>query len=71
MLQALAKHEHTNHHFLFTDDESWMVYADDHRTKWVASWDDVSEIERLSHFYQKICIIVRIWHQVTSFFSVQ
>jgi hypothetical protein len=33
MLQALAKHEHTNYHFLFTRDESWMFDADDHRTR--------------------------------------
>jgi hypothetical protein len=30
MLQALAKHEHTNYHFLFTGDESWMLYTSDH-----------------------------------------
>jgi hypothetical protein len=44
-LQAFAKHEHTNYHFLFTGDKSWMSYADGHRTRWVASWDDVDEIE--------------------------
>jgi hypothetical protein len=53
MLQALVKHEHTNYHFVFTGDESWMFYAYDHRTRWVASWDDVDEIERPSHFHQK------------------
>jgi hypothetical protein len=53
MSQALAKHEHTNYHFLFTGHESWMIYAYDHRTNWVASWDDVDEIERPSHLHQK------------------
>jgi hypothetical protein len=53
MLQALAKHEHTNYHFPFTGDKSWMFYTYDHRTRWVASWDDVDEIERPSHFHQK------------------
>jgi hypothetical protein len=33
MLQALAKHEHANYHFLFTGDESWMFYAYDHRKR--------------------------------------
>jgi hypothetical protein len=33
MLQALAKHEHTNYHFPFTGDKSWMFYAYDHRTR--------------------------------------
>jgi hypothetical protein len=53
MLQALTKHEHTNYHFPFTGDQSWMFYVYDHRTKWVASWDDVDEIERPSHLHQK------------------
>jgi hypothetical protein len=30
MLQALAKHKHTNYHFLFTGDEPWMFYFYDH-----------------------------------------
>jgi hypothetical protein len=30
-----------------------MSYAYDHRTRWIASWDDVDEIERSSHFHQK------------------
>jgi hypothetical protein len=52
-LLALAKHEHTNYHFPFTGDESWTFYAYGHRTRLVASWDDVDEIERLSLFHQK------------------
>jgi hypothetical protein len=58
MLQALAKHEHTNYHFLFADDQSWIFYAYDHRTRWIASWDDVDEIERPSHFHQKTMLTV-------------
>jgi histone-lysine N-methyltransferase SETMAR len=58
MLQALAKHEHTNHHFPFTGDESWMFYAYDHSTRWVAYWDDIDEIERPSHFHQKTMFTV-------------
>jgi hypothetical protein len=58
MLQALAKHEHTNYHFLFTGDESWMFHAYDHRTRWVTSWADVDEIERPSHFDQKTMLSV-------------
>jgi hypothetical protein len=53
MLHALVKPEHTNYHFLFPGDESWIFYAYDHRTRWVASWDDVDGIERPSHFHQK------------------
>jgi hypothetical protein len=53
MLQALAKHEHTNYQIPSTNDESWIFQADDHRTKWVTSWDDVAEIQQPSHFHQK------------------
>jgi hypothetical protein len=58
MLQALAKHKHTNYHFLFTGDEPWMFYIYGHRTKWVASWDDVDEIERRSHLHQTILFTI-------------
>jgi hypothetical protein len=58
MVQALAKHEHTNYYFLFIGDESWMFYAYDQRTRWVTSWDDVDEIEWLSHLHQKTMFTV-------------
>jgi hypothetical protein len=58
MLQALAKHEHKNYRLLFTGDESWIFYAYDHITRCVASWDDVDEIERPSHFHQKTTFTV-------------
>jgi hypothetical protein len=58
MLEALAKHEHTNYHFLFTNDESWMFYVYGHRTSWIASWDDVDEIERPLHFHQKAMFMI-------------
>jgi hypothetical protein len=35
-----------------------MFYVYDHRTRWVASWDDVDEIEWLPHFYQKTMFTV-------------
>jgi hypothetical protein len=35
-----------------------MFYAYDHRLRRVASWDDVDEIERLSHFHQKAMFTV-------------
>jgi hypothetical protein len=30
-----------------------MFYAEDHRTRWGASWDDIDEIGRPPHFHQK------------------
>jgi hypothetical protein len=46
MFHDLAKHEQIKFPFLFTGDESWMLYTYDHRTMWIVSWDDVDEIER-------------------------
>jgi hypothetical protein len=45
MPQALAKHKHNHFHFLFAGDESRMFYAHNHRTMWVASWDNADETE--------------------------
>jgi hypothetical protein len=50
MLLALAKHERSHFHFIFTGDESPMFDAYNYRTMWVTSWDDVDEIEPFSHF---------------------
>jgi hypothetical protein len=58
MQQGVAKHKHSHFHFLFTGDESWMFYAYNHRTIWVASWDDEDEIERPSHFQQKAMLTI-------------
>jgi histone-lysine N-methyltransferase SETMAR len=57
-LQALAKHQHTHFHFSFTGDETWMFSTHDHRTMWIASWDDVEEIGRSSHFQQKTMVTI-------------
>jgi hypothetical protein len=57
-LQALAKHQHTHFHFLLTGDEIWIFSAHDHRTMWVASGDDVEEIERPSHFRQNTMVTI-------------
>jgi hypothetical protein len=40
MLQILAAHESAIFHFLYTDDESSLLYSYHERTRWVASWDD-------------------------------
>jgi hypothetical protein len=55
-LQVLAKYKHSRFHFLCTGDESWMFYAYNHRRMWVASWGDVDEIERPSHFQPRFDI---------------
>jgi hypothetical protein len=57
-LQALAKHQHTNFHFLFTGDKTWMFSAHDHRPMRVSSWDDVEEIGWPSHFQQKTMVAI-------------
>jgi hypothetical protein len=58
MLQALANHQRSYFHFLFTGDESWMFYAHNDWTVWVPSWDDVDQIERSSHFQQKTMLTI-------------
>jgi hypothetical protein len=50
---SVSKARHTNYHFLFTGDQPWTIYVCDYRTGWVASWDDVDEIEQPSYFRQK------------------
>jgi hypothetical protein len=35
-----------------------MFFANDHRTIWVTSWDDVEEIGRPSHFQQKTMVTI-------------
>jgi hypothetical protein len=58
MLRTLATHESTGFHFLFTGDESWMFYSYHERTMWVASWEEVAEVERPSHYHRKTMMTV-------------
>jgi hypothetical protein len=58
MLPELAKHQASNFRFLFTGDESWLFDAYHHKTMWAASWDDVEEIERHSHFHEKTVFVI-------------
>jgi hypothetical protein len=43
---------------LFTGDESWLFYAYHHKTICAASWGDVEEIERRSHFHEKTMFVI-------------
>jgi hypothetical protein len=58
MLQILAAHESARFHFLYTSDESWLLYSYHERTRWVASWDDVPIIGRPSHYHKKTMLSV-------------
>jgi hypothetical protein len=58
MLQILAAHESARFHFLYTDNESWLLYSYHKRTRWVASWNDVPVIERPSHYHKKTMLSV-------------
>jgi hypothetical protein len=58
MLQELAKHQASNFRFLFTGDESRLFYAYHCETMLTASWDDVEEIERPSHFHEKTVLVI-------------
>jgi histone-lysine N-methyltransferase SETMAR len=58
MLETLRRHRRTHFRFLYTGDESWMFYSYPHTHQWVASLDDLEEIERGSHFKQKRMLTV-------------
>jgi histone-lysine N-methyltransferase SETMAR len=58
MLRILQTHESTGFHFLFTGDESWIFYSYNHRTQWVASWEELDEVERPSHYHRKTMVTV-------------
>jgi hypothetical protein len=58
MLRELVKHQASNFRFLFAADESWLFYAYHHETMCAASWDDVDEIERPSHFHKKTMFVI-------------
>jgi transposase len=56
MLQMMESHAASNFHLLWTGDESWMFYEHDHETMWVASWEEVDELERPTHYHRKTMI---------------
>jgi hypothetical protein len=58
MLQILAAHESARFHFLYTGDESWLLYSYHERTRWAASWDDTPVVERPSYYHKKIMLSV-------------
>jgi histone-lysine N-methyltransferase SETMAR len=58
MLRELAKHQASNFRFLLTGHQSWLFYAYHHETMLAASWDDVDEIERPSHFHEKTMFVI-------------
>jgi hypothetical protein len=62
MAQVLAKHKCCHSLFPFTFDEPRMFDVYNHRTIWVASWDDFGGIDRLSHFWQKTMLTVFQWN---------
>jgi hypothetical protein len=53
MLRIIAVHESARFHFLYTDDESWLLYSYHERTRWVSSWDNAPIVERPSHYHKK------------------
>jgi hypothetical protein len=54
MLQILASHAASNFHFLFTGDESWLLYAYHDRTMWTLCPENVDQVQRASHITKKI-----------------
>jgi histone-lysine N-methyltransferase SETMAR len=58
MLSELEMHRASNFHFIYTGDESWLFYHYDQQRMWVASWEDVEEIERPSNHQKKTMLTV-------------
>jgi hypothetical protein len=58
MLQTLESYAASNFHFLWPGDESWMFQKCYHRTLWAASWEEVDELERPTHYHWKRMVTV-------------
>jgi hypothetical protein len=53
MLETLEMHRETSFQYLFTGDETWMFYAYHHKTQWVASWEEIEEVQRPTHHQKR------------------
>jgi hypothetical protein len=53
MLDILAGHKSARFHFLYTGDESWLLYSDHERTRSVAWSDNAPIVERPSHSHMQ------------------
>jgi hypothetical protein len=53
MLEILATHAASNFHFIFTGDESWLLYAYQVRTMWTLCPENVDQVQRGSHITRK------------------
>jgi histone-lysine N-methyltransferase SETMAR len=58
MLAELSTQEPHNFAFVYTGDESWMLYVYPHKTQWISNWDEPEEVERPSHHHRKIMLTV-------------
>jgi hypothetical protein len=56
MLQTLESHTTSNFYALWTGDESWMFDEYHHEIVWAASWEEVDELERPTHYYKKTLV---------------
>jgi hypothetical protein len=70
MLQTLESHTASNFHFLSTGDESWMFYGYHHETVWAASWEEVDELERPTHYHRKRMVTVFFNGRGQSFLNI-
>jgi hypothetical protein len=53
ILEILATHAASNFHFLFTGDESWLLYAYHVRIMWTLCPENVDQVQRASHITEK------------------
>jgi hypothetical protein len=79
MRPALAKCQASDFHFLFTDDESWMVYSDHREAMWVPGVTWTTVVKHVNVFWGNwklaasqrwiILLIAQISQHVTSPYS--
>jgi hypothetical protein len=53
MLETLRAHRKTSFQYLYTGDESWILYTYNQRSFWIAPWEQVPEVERPTHHQKK------------------
>jgi hypothetical protein len=58
MLATMAQHEETDFQSLFTGDETWIFYENDHETVWIASWEEPEEFQKPTHDQKKSMVTI-------------
>jgi histone-lysine N-methyltransferase SETMAR len=58
MLRVLEDHVRTGFKCIFTGDETWLFHDYCQPTRWVASWEEVEEVQRPTHKQAKTMVTI-------------